>query len=89
MDSWQIVASLADWVGTALFVVLIALGKLIPRSTVERSYRQYEERIEDAKSVAKQASAQVESAMESMRLVAHVVEALPKPTPADDSPESP
>lgn len=89
MDSWHIVASLADGVGTALFVVLIALGKLIPRSTVERSYSLYEERIEDAKSVAKQASSQVDSVMESMRLVAHVTEALPKPTPADDSPESP
>ena len=89
MTSWQIVASLADGVGTALFVVLIAFGKLIPRATVERSYRQYEARIEDAKAIAQQASAQVESVMESMRLVAHVVETLPKPNHTDNPPEEP
>lgn len=89
MNSIQIVASLADGVGTALFVVLIAFGKLIPRATAERSYRQYEARIEDAKAIAQQASAQVESVMESMRLVAHVVETLPKPSSAETPSESP
>ena len=46
MEPWQIVTSVADGVGTGVFVMFMALGKIVPRSTVLDYRHQFVERLQ-------------------------------------------
>lgn len=84
MDNWQIVASLADGVGTGLFVVMMALGRIIPRSTLLDQRHQYERETsalradrDEWRDVARRLDRQLDDIVPALRATQHLVDSLP------------
>ena len=84
MDTWQIVASLADGVGTGLFVVLVALGGVIPPPTLRpRPHQQGGETpalgadVGGWRDPARRLDRQLDEIVPALRATQHLVDSLP------------